>query len=231
MTSVAVLLPVLDRPWRVEELVASLRGSQRDAELWPHFLVSKSDHAQQRAVRDARAYQTLCEWEPGAGDYARKINLGAALAVEDGFEWVFLGADDLCFCPGWADEAIREGDRHGADVVGTNDLGNPVVRAGLHATHSLIRASYVAVGTIDEPGKLLHEGYDHQFSDTELVGTARYRGVWAFARDSMVEHLHHLWPDGRGGRKSQMDATYEKGQRASQADYALYRSRAPMWGG
>jgi len=101
---------------------------------------------------------------------------------------------------------------------------------GRHATHPLVRRSYVEEhGTIDEPGKVLHEGYDHQWVDNELVETAKARGAWAFAKNSHVEHLHPFWPDGKGGKKGEMDATYEKALSSPRKDMALFRSRRRLW--
>jgi hypothetical protein len=220
---VYVLIPVLARPERVEPLLASLRASAREVELRPLFIVSPGDDAELAALQEAGAYYVFALWECGAGDYARKINFGAGLACDDGADWIFTGADDLCFCVGWADEAVREGVRHGKAFVGTNDLGNALVRAGRHSTHSLVRVDYLDAGTIDEPGKLLHEGYDHQYVDTEAVGTAMFRDEWVFARGSVVEHLHPFWG------KSSEDGTYRKALRAGEADMRLFQSRQHLW--
>jgi hypothetical protein len=76
-------------------------------------------------------------------------------------------------------------------VVGTQDLCNGRTLRGEHATHFLVRRSYMLErGTVDERGKIFHEGYPHEYVDDELVGTARARGAWAFAEASIVEHLH-----------------------------------------
>jgi hypothetical protein len=76
---------------------------------------------------------------------------------------------------------------------------------GRHATHSLVHADYRECGTLDEPWKLLHEGYWHNFVDDELVGTAMLRGTFAMAGDAHVEHLHPNW------RKAADDETYRRG--------------------
>jgi hypothetical protein len=224
VTLVYVLIPVLNRPERVEPLLESLASSAGyHAKLRPLFLASPGDEAEIAACRASDADTVVVPWECGDGDYARKINLGANLAREEGADWFFHGADDLCFCPGWADEAIKVGERHGKAFVGTDDLGNGLVRAGRHSTHSLVRVDYLDQGTIDEPGKLLHEGYDHQYVDTEAVGTAMARDEWVFAPTSKVEHLHYFWG------KSQNDATYLKAMRAGTSDAALFQSRQHLW--
>jgi hypothetical protein len=226
--AVAVLLPVLGRPHRVEPLLRSLTASQGVARLSPVFLVSRGDDATYREVARVEALGLaaaawLTDWPAGPGDYARKINLGLAITNQP---WVFCGADDLAFHPGWADEALAVAARASALVVGTNDLSSPRVTQGHHSTHSLVARSYALDRgcTADEsPGVVLHEGYDHQFCDDELIGVARYRGVFAFASRSRVEHLHPHW------RKGEMDATYRKGQRAFDADRRLSRARSRAW--
>lgn len=232
--TVAVLIPVLNRPERAKPLWESLRASARCVDLHAYFLISPGDDAELEAVRAALGPPAvftpgsawLVDWEPGPGDYARKINYGADLAVKRaGAKFVFLGADDLVFHPGWIERALATHMETGACVVGTNDLGNRTVMAGLHATHSLVHADYLDCGTIDEPdsGKLLHEGYDHNECDVEFVGTAIARQTWAMALDSIVEHAHPFWA------KGEHDATYEKGQLHAEDDRLLRESRRRLW--
>lgn len=231
MTEIAILVPVLDRPHRVRPLVESCAAASTLVRRIV-FLVSIEDHAQVSAVRHATLAMPdfvealLCTFPLGPGDYARKINHGITGTDE---EWVLQAADDLRFHPGWDEAAMAKAAPH-IGVIGTNDLGNPLTRAGRHATHSLIRRTYVEQhGTIDEPGKALHEGYSHCWVDNELVETAIARRAWASARRSHVEHLHHIWPNGSGGRKGEDDATYRRGQRDYNADASLFKRRRPLW--
>lgn len=219
-TAVAILIPVLNRPGRVQPLIESIREADEPGiKTRPVFVCSDGDRAEIRAVETA-GLEPLILHRPGKCEYARKINLGAAATDEP---WVFLGADDLRFHPGWARAALIEHDRTGCLVVGTNDLGNPAVKAGRHATHSLVHRDYLAHGTIDEPGLLLHEGYDHNSVDVEFVETARVRGQFVFAADSHVEHLHRLWG------KAPFDQTYRKGMRTATADKRLFQQRRKLW--
>ena len=157
----------------------------------------------------------------GRGDYARKINAGYD-AVEA--EWYFLGADDIRFHPYWFEVAMEVHKQTEACVIGTNDLGNPQVLQGQHATHSLVLLDYVEeCGTIDEPGKVLHEGYSHNFVDTEFVATAKWRDAWAFAVNSRVEHLHPDW------RKGQNDQVYALGKSGFANDQKYFEMRKRLW--
>lgn len=238
MTEVAVLIPVLGRPARVAPLVESLAAASRFVRCYPVFLVSPGDLEQAAAIDAARTFDgegednlfpLIVDWQPDAGDYARKINYGFEWAcVRRGpFEFAFLAADDLVFHPGWIERALACHLETRACVVGTNDLGNPNTASGAHSTHTLVHRDYGQCGTIDEPGsgKLLHEGYDHCWVDNEFVATAMARETFASATDSVVEHLHPIW------RKGADDATYQKGQRAYAADRDLYAARRGLWGG
>jgi hypothetical protein len=218
VTSVAVLIPVLDRPHRVEPLVESLRATEPRA--IPTFLVTPGDDAELAAVRAVGGDYWVVGWDAGAGDYARKMNYGFTHTLE---EWKFLAADDLVFHPGWLDACLAAHARTDACVIGTNDLGNGLVISGRHSTHSLVHRDYLECGTVDAPGLLLHEGYDHNFVDTEFVETAIWRGTFAPARDALVEHLHPFW------HKSATDATYLKGQRAYHDDQRLFQTRRRLW--
>lgn len=220
MTSVAVLVPVLGRPHRADPVARSIRESEPRAT--PLFLCSPEDDAEIAECRRV-AWTLVMKWEAGHGDYARKMNFGYLHARNLGFEWVFLGADDLVFHPGWFDACLRAHDSGDFCVVGTNDLGNTRVVRGHHSTHTLVHTDYLDCGTADEDGLILHEGYGHQFVDDEFIQTAMGRHTYVHARDAQVEHLHPNW--GKGGD----DATYRKGAASFEADRLLYEDRQPLW--
>lgn len=224
---IGILVPVLGRPQAIRPLVSSIvESTSSDWSLI--FLCSPGDEAGTEACAeftvDRRIAAWLVDWKPEiGGDWARKINYAYA-ETTPGIEYYLLGATDLKFHPGWDTEALRVAGETGAGVIGTNDLGNATVMRGDHATHPLVRGSYVDEhGTIDEPGKILHEGYRHQWVDTELCETAKARGEWAFARDSRVEHLHPFW------HKGTMDATYQKALSTSTEDHRLWGQRRRLW--
>lgn len=225
MTKVVVLIPVLRRPSRVVPVVESIAAtSSTDVEIVPLFLVSPRDRDELHAIDAVGAWREVMTWPAGRGDYARKMNLGARLAVDDGADFVFLGADDLSFWKGWAEIALDHQRRTDVCVVGTNDLGNGRVKSGLHATHSLVHRDYIGCGSIDATG-LLHVGYHHNFVDDEFVATARFRETFFAARDSIVEHLHPDWG------KGPVDQTYEKGKKHFHDDRRLYDSRCRLFDG
>lgn len=219
---IAVLIPVLNRPTRVAPLVASLEAASRVIRCTPYFLVSPNDRDELAAIKASRAKAFKVEWPAGQGDYARKMNHGFHQTDEP---FVFLGADDLLFHPGWAERAVARWYETNCCVIGTNDMGNSRVTQGRHSTHSLVDRDYLECGTIDEQGKVLHEGYQHNFVDDEFVHTAIWRSTYAQALDSMVEHLHPNW--GKGAQ----DATYRKGMEHFNIDRRYYVNRQHLWGG
>lgn len=211
---VAVLVPVMRRPHNAAPFVRSLQAS--------------TDVATVYAIADVDDVATIAAWKTAgavvlatAGDtpgtFAQKVNRGYRDTSEP---WMFLVGDDVRFHPGWLDRALAvAGDRF--HVVGTNDLGNARVMAGEHATHMLVRRSYVDEqgASWDGPGVVCHEGYGHWYVDDELVTAAKRLGVWAMALDSVVEHLHPVWG------KASDDDVYRLGQSRAVADAALFEGR------
>lgn len=221
-TSVVVLVPVLARPERVEIVRDNIAASEHEVPLSAIFIASSRDQAEHAALVKA-GVRWIETKGPVPGDYARKINAAVWQTTEP---WLFLGADDLRFEPGWADECLRVAAEKGARVIGTNDLGNRAVVSGHHSTHSLVARSYIEEhGTIDQPGRVLHEGYEHQFVDNEFIETARHRGELAMAMGAIVEHLHPHW------RKGEMDATYERALVGFTRDQRKFRVRRRLWAG
>lgn len=221
MTDIAVLVPVLGRPERVEPLIESLYGSEQRYKFRLVFIASPEDEAEIDVLETSGEDFIVMGSYRGPGDYAKKMNAGVELTDET---WIFLGADDLCFCKGWADKAVSAYKQTGKRVIGTNDLGNPHVKTGTHSTHTLVHRSYVELGTVDDPTRLLHEGYSHNWVDSEFIATAKRRQEFYSATDSWVEHLHPHW------RKGRMDSTYELGLKSFESDRALYRRRSKLWG-
>lgn len=217
----AILIPVLRRPKNVYPLVHSIMESTKE----PYdllFIVSPGDTEEIGELEDRKLdYVTMDASYEGNGDYARKINRGFR---ETEAEWYFLGADDLRFHEGWFEEAMKTYAATGACVIGTNDMGNPWVKNGKHSTHSLVLRDYILeCGTLDEPGKIYHEGYKHNFVDTELVSTAMWRGAWASSLNSRVAHNHPDW-----GLAS-TDDVYIIGKRSFHIDQSYFEKRKRLW--
>ncbi len=223
--TIVVLVPVLRRPHRVAPFLASLEAATPE----PHrtlFLATAGDSAMIAAVEAAAAdlpSVSLNVLAPNrVGDYARKINHGYSVTSAP---FLFTGADDLAFHPGWLPAALEAFEDPAIGVVGTQDLApTERARSGAHATHFVVRRSYVdTFGTIDEPGKIFHEGYAHEYVDDELVATAKLRGAWAFAPGSVVEHLHPSWG------KARRDPLYAQQSARMARSRAHFLRRKALW--
>lgn len=214
---VAILVPLLHRPWRVAPLLSSITATTTVA----HQVVlacTPNDLATIDAVH-AAGHQPLLVPKHHKGDYARKIQAGIEATTAP---FIFTGADDLKFHPRWFENARRlMSDTVG--VVGTNDLCSKRVMAGEHATHMLVARWYCDLGTIDGDPHLFHHGYVHEYVDDELVGTAKRRGAWAFAHDSIVEHLHPM------ANKAPLDPLYAAQRARMGRSKALFNRRRQLW--
>lgn len=221
---VAVIVPVLGRPQNAAPFMQSLRASTGLATV--HAIVGDDDPKSMRATaaawRDAGAEtisgRTSADAEHTAVTFAEKVNVGYRYTRQP---WLFITGDDVAFRPGWLDHAQHVASTQKASVIGTNDLGNPRVMSGEHATHLLISRAYVDEhgASWDGPGVVCHEGYRHWFVDDEIVTAAKQRDEWAMALGSEVEHLHPLWG------KAETDPVYERGQSYGEADGQLFLTR------
>ncbi len=231
MIDLDVIVPVWGRP----ELLAGLYDSLADTTPcdWRlRLIVSPNDPA---GLTDLHSVLTamggggfrpglvvhVAPWEGGTpGDYARKVNMGYLLGDAP---VLFLGATDIVFQPGWW-RPIARAIAEGAQVVGTNDGSNPRTMSGRHSTHTAVTRDYVdRLGTADEPGRVLHEGYWHEFVDDEFVATAKARHVYAHATDSRVEHLHPNW-----GKRPADASDARQPDRMAQGR-RLFESRMHLW--
>jgi hypothetical protein len=220
-----VVVPVLRRPHRVGPFLDSLEASTPE----PHrvvFVATAGDAAMIAAVLEHAEADPLVSLELLApnrvGDYAKKCNHAYRVSSEP---FLFLAADDLDFHRDWLTAALELMADPAAGVVGTQDLApTERARSGEHSTHCLVRRRYVdELGTVDEPGKILHEGYPHEYVDDELVETAKARGAWRFAAGSVVEHLHPSWG------KAPRDPIYNQQRRRMAEGRRVYVRRRGLW--
>lgn len=212
-----ILIPVLGRPQNAQKVVDSINA----ATVAPHitvFLCTRDDHDEIAACQATGCIVHLVD----ELSYAVKINAGIE-ANYGSAEFFFMGADDLLFHPGWDRVAVSKFIETERPVIGTNDLGNATVMAGNHSTHTLMHRSYVEQGSIDDPTRVLHEGYEHNFVDSEFIETAKARDAFIFAADSHVEHLHPFW------QKADDDVIYKRGRDGYHRDRRLYQTRQRLW--
>ena len=213
---IAILVPVLGRAQQIKPLLASISQATSN-EHRVVFIFSPGDEAISEA-EGTSATILVTSWRPERADYAKKLAFGFESTDEP---WLFQGATDLVFYPEWDVHALRVASRGRCQVIGTNDLGNPLVKRGRHSTHSLFSREYIMHwgGTSDGTGLIFSEAYDHQWTDSEFIETAVRRRQFCFAKRSIVEHLHPHWG------KAEMDDTYEKAHRQTSEDQKLFMRR------
>lgn len=222
---VTIVIPVLDRVHTLEPVVKSINENTEN----PYIIFVRSPGRKEVQAELQRIFEKYDNTEyrkrdvsPNVGDYASKINLALNLVFT---EWLFCGADDLKFYPNWFENAMKVA-HEGIYVIGTQDLGNPRVKRGTHSTHTLVHTQYARDEgcTADGlPGQVLCPRYWHEYCDDELVGVAKKRGIWAFAHDSVVEHLHPHWG------KAPTDPSYDQQQIRLNFSKSLYLSRQKLW--
>lgn len=218
---ISVLVPTTGRAGRLEAVAAGITRATAS----PHEIIMVAEPGDTDTISAVRAIPGVrLVLNERKASYAGCIN--TALTYATG-RYVFTGSDDLRFHPGW-DTAVLSVMSDQILVGGTNDLLHPWVAEGRHATHYLADRRYIdqTGGTWDQgPGIMLNEDYGHGFTDSEFIGVARARGVFAPCLAAVVEHLHHL------AGKAPVDATYRLNHERQAGDEALFRSRLPLWGG
>jgi hypothetical protein len=207
-TEVAVVVPVVGRPHNAEPFMASLRATEPERAM-AYALCEHDDPASQQAWRAAGAIVIA---DDEARSYAEKANVALGRTEEP---WLLLVGDDVKFHPGWLDNALA---KRPAKVIGTNDL--QIAHAG-RAPHALIARDYIMeVGSgWDGPG-VVSFPYAHWYVDDEIATAAQQREVWAYAPESVIEHLHH------SNRKSQDDDVYVRGRTIGAAQRPIFLERA-----
>jgi hypothetical protein len=230
---VDVIVPTMGRPEAAAPFMAALRASTGLATVWAVIDIERdAEAARAWHTAGARIIDSSQDDPELVSTFAEKFNLAYRLTGDPAHRedyltdegpapWMFLVGDDARFTPGWLDhaQAAAEGDRF--HIVGTLDNGNPRVMAGEHATHFLIRRSYVDQdgASWDGPGTVCHVGYHHWYNDDEIVAKARAAGVFTVAMGATVDHLHPYFG------KGEHDATYAWAETRTEQDRALFEAR------
>jgi hypothetical protein len=214
--SLSVIVPVMKRPQNAVLFMRSLR---------------RTDAAPRTvyAVCDEEDEQTIAAWaQEGAviviSRYGSSFPRKAQYAYEEmaPTTWVFLCGDDVSPKDGWWREAMKVAEMEpDACLISTNDLHNPFVTAGIHATHPIIKTSWIdeCGASWDGPGSIAHMGYHHAYVDNEWTEKAKMDDVFAPALASIVEHRHPTWGT------APWDDTYGRGIEKYAEDGLLFETR------
>ena len=231
----------LDDPPTILVIVPTVSSRDNLATLVNSFNATKNDTTEMLVVVDNDVPEAHLEFLDHAGvrryrhdgSFAVKVNAGYQLyqggeSEINGHEIdaVFVCGDDVNFHPGWVEALIATRAATGALVIGANDLGTQSrLKDGTHATHWLIDTDYIDTqgASWNTPGLIAHEGYRHWYVDDEIVTKARDLGVWAWAEDAIVEHLHPLYD------KAEWDDTYQVGKDHAWADGLVWKLRRHLY--
>lgn len=211
--STDILIPTFRRANRLPRVIENARACSPGCGV---IIIGEASDPDTRAAALATGAK-YCD-NQGPASYAGAINTGAAHSEAD---WIFTGADDLEFTPGWFARCAQSMQDIAVDVIGTNDGDWPATATGASASHMLVRRQYIDQrgGAADAVrGQVLHDGYGHYCVEQELVFTAQARGRYAHCADAMVLHK----PERTDAKAAQNEARRAK-------DRALYDSRKPLW--
>lgn len=211
---IQIIVPTYKRIQNIEKCFNNILETP-DCE--PLFVVHESDTDSLNEVKRLGAKYTIDKQSPSgvnasnAGYWAVKTN------------WFVLSQDDIIFHKGWLDNALKHITK-GIKVVGLYD-GYPYHLQSQHSVAWLINKNYVQKNSLSIGHKnvLFNPDYKKNYADNELNDTAKFRGVWAYASDSLAEHLHP------GFNKSQIDSTYQMNENFLGDDRGLYNSRIHLW--
>lgn len=211
---IAVIVPILGRPDNAAPFMRSLVASTGLADV---FVCGTEDDARPWVERAARRVASRSHTFPV------KVNDGYRVAADH--DWFLFVGDDVTFRPGWWDHALFTARTSGCGFIATNDLCNPYVMVGRHATHPIMSRRYIEQhgASWDGPGTVAHEAYRHWFVDNEWTARAHQLGEFAYSPASIIEHLHPVYGKGVD------DAVYAKARTNRDRDQALIEKRVKQW--
>jgi hypothetical protein len=217
----AIVVPVHHRPHNAERFMKSLRETlpvQHDAAVFALAAHGDEDTGQAWYLFGAEVVYGDDESFPKkAQDFYDEIVESA-----DRPEYILLIGDDVRFIGGWYEAFIKAAEGSpAAGLISTNDMGNPYVTSGSHATHPIFRVTYIEKqgASWDGPGTICHTGYRHSWVDEEWSTKAKHDGAFLYAPNCKIEHLHPTW------NKGQQDETYAIARQYLLDDHDLYQRR------
>lgn len=219
--SVAVLVPTTGRAAQMEERIGALvmqagvEGVTLDVLL---SVPSDDKETIEAAVRVGKLHM------PASTKVRLVLRKPGTTAVEGwnsayrymescgGADWYMLGADDLVWHEGWVAGALRVAALTGAQVIGLNDGKTDLAE---FAAHYMARAKFCA-GELG--GHMALPQYRAWWFDREVTQRAMRMGVYAPARDILIEHRHPMW------QTAEEDDTYRRGMPHRDADREIYEA-------
>lgn len=207
--NVQIVIPTFRRTKNILETAKQLKGYDI---IWVCHITDKES---QEAVR-ALGYEPVIDSQPPSGVNATNAGYWASTA-----KWVVIGQDDFKWTEGWLTRAWKWTNDY--QVIGFNDGSNSGRKQ--HSVGWLVNRQFVQDVSlcIDFPNVIFNPHYKKNYSDDELNNTAKSRGVWKYADDAVLEHLHPTF------NKGEDDITYQHLETHLTQDAELYNSRIHLW--
>lgn len=206
---VQIVIPTFKRPNNIIETEKQLKGHDI---VW---VCHHTDKESQDLVKSL-GYNPVIDTQPPSGVNATNAGYWATTA-----EWVVIGQDDFKWHLAWLEKAWKWTAKY--QVIGFNDGSNSARHQ--HSVGWLVNRQFVQDLSLclDFPNVIFNPHYKKNFSDTELNDTAKSRGVWKYADDAILEHLHPTF------NKGENDITYQHLETHLAQDINLYNSRKHLW--
>lgn len=137
-------------------------------------------------------------------------------AFWDKADWFVLANDDQVYNEDWLQNALLSAEKHGAHVVGFNDLHTNIDE---YAPHFMMTGEFIQT---ELGGFMAPPEYKTWWFDREICERAHRLGVYAPSWKSIVEHCHPDWGT------AEVDSTYEEMTPYREVDRELYLSRQAL---
>jgi len=220
MKEMSIVIPTLWRSHLLGRLVWNIVKTTPPGAFYIYFVVDQADDMTGMFLKRLDGPFTAVETKRRG--YPPAVNTGVSAGEEP---FVTITNDDVSFHDGWY-QAVMDAFADGVDVVAPDDL-SPSTANHDNCTMPIVRRSYIddPGGAWQEPpGVAMHEGYHHNFAETELWQLAEHRGVAKFVDTCVIEHHHPDWG------KREMDDTYAEGAKQRwNEDAALFEQRRQEW--
>jgi hypothetical protein len=219
MNEIDIIVPTIGRSHKLFPLAWNIANTTPVGQYSITFVVDRDDPDSQRIVAAIEGPVSFVIADKRG--YVHCTNLGVHATDSP---LLALVNDDVIFHAFWYEEAIKHLSPL-VQVIGTNDL-SPHTEGGVNCTMPIIRRSYINElgGNYNEPGNAYHEGYWHNFAESEMWHLAQHRRVARWVEECVIEHRHPDWGT------ADMDATYAEGAKTGwNEDAALYEERKMRW--
>jgi glycosyltransferase involved in cell wall biosynthesis len=216
-----ILIPSLGRAEKLIPLLDNINETTPE----PHSVVFVLDEGDQESQEVVMGYGKPGTWAYIVlQDGTLPVKTNAGYHFGEG-EFVLATGDDVVFHPGWLEAALAVFEDPTVCLVGGDDL-SPATADRTHATMPILRRSYCEDpgAAFGERNSIFHEGYTHNFVETETCHLAQHRGVWGWAEDCVIEHCHPAW-----GKRDEDDTDRKGNQQGWEQDEALFHQRQRQW--